>query len=81
MFFLIFLICTALTILPMPANTSTNCLFLPRVVFFGAPVGSHLANLFKFAHIEAILVFVNLEPLRTLTFHLTQSPWACPNSA
>ena len=64
----------------MPANTSTNGFFLPRVVFFGTPGGSHLASLSKVARIEVISVFVNLELLRALTFHLTRSPWACPNS-
>ena len=65
----------------MPANTSTNHFFLPGVVTFGAPVGSHFANLSKVAHIEAISVFVNLEFLPVPTLHLTRSPCACPNSA
>ena len=67
--------------LPMPANTSTNRFFLPGVVFFGAPVGSHFANLSKVAHIEAISVFVNPEFLPLSAFRLTQSPCSCPNSA
>ena len=58
----------------MPANMSTNHFFLPRVVFFGAPGGSHLANLSKVARIEAISVFVNLEFLPVPTLRLTQSP-------
>ena len=81
MFFLIFLIWTALTILPMPANTSTNCFFLPGMVFFRAPVGSHLANLSRVACIDTISVFVNPEFLPPSTFRLTQSPCSCPNSA
>ena len=65
----------------MPANMSTNRLFLPRVVFFGTPGGSHLASLSKVARIEDILVFVNLELLRALTFRFTRSPCARPSSA
>ena len=60
--------------LPMPANMSVNCFFLPGVVTFGVLVGSHLANLSKVAYIEAISVFVNLEFLPPPTLRLTRSP-------
>ena len=61
-------------IVPMPASMSINHFFLPEVVFFGAPVGSHLANLSRVARIETISVSANLDFLPLSTYHLTRSP-------
>ena len=55
----------------MPASMSINRFFLPEVVFFGAPVGSHLANLSRVARIEAISVSANLDFLPLSTYRLT----------
>ena len=57
-------------IVPMPASMSINRFFLPEVVFFGAPVGSYLANLSRVARIEAISVSANLDFLPLFTYRL-----------
>ena len=68
-------------IVPMPASMSINRFFLPEVVFFRAPGGSHLANLPRVAQIETISVSASLDFLPLSTYRLTRSPCSGVNSA